>query len=279
MRVVVYEGNDSMSLSSDDRMTLLETLLDKGHAVTRVATAGTVNEMHSGKLVVVGDFVKGAPAADVYTSEDVEVHFYDVKAKRSAEILPEIFNHFDVAEIAEEKPWKPWFPVIDYDRCTNCMQCLSFCLFDVYGVNDGKIEVQNQSNCKTDCPACSRVCPDVAILFPKYRGGPINGDVVSVDDVRQEKMKVDISSLLGGDIYATLRDRSAKARSRFGKERNEDRALAERKKCLAKLQKNLDIPVEVFASLPSVDQIKAKAKVAQEKAAIALKNRKGGTLE
>ena len=65
--------------------------------------------------------------------------------------------------------WKPWFPVIDYDRCTNCMQCLSFCLFDVYGVStDGKIQVQNQDNCKTDCPACSRVCPEVAIMFPKY---------------------------------------------------------------------------------------------------------------
>src|SRR5688572_18365054 len=49
--------------------------------------------------------------------------------------------------------WKPWFPVIDYSRCTNCMQCLSFCLFDVYGVSaEQKIQVQNQSNCKTECP-------------------------------------------------------------------------------------------------------------------------------
>ena len=106
--------------------------------------------------------------------------------------------------------WKPWFPVIDFNRCTNCMQCLSFCLFDVYGVNgDGKIKVQNQSNCKTDCPACSRVCPEVAILFPKYKAGPINGDEIDADDVRREAMKVDISALLGGDIYAAPRDRSA----------------------------------------------------------------------
>ena len=76
--------------------------------------------------------------------------------------------------------WKPWFPVIDYSRCTNCMQCLSFCLFDVYGVSaDQKIQVQNQSNCKTECPACSRVCPEVAIMFPKYRHGPINGEDVT----------------------------------------------------------------------------------------------------
>ena len=71
--------------------------------------------------------------------------------------------------------------------------------------------MQNQNNCKTDCPACSRVCPEVAILFPKYRHGPINGDEVNADDVRREAMKVDISALLGGDIYAALRDRSAKA--------------------------------------------------------------------
>src|SRR5687768_11839392 len=146
--------------------------------------------------------------------------------------------------------WKPWFPVIDYQRCTNCMQCLSFCLFDVYGVStDGKIQVQNQTNCKTECPACSRVCPEVAILFPKYRHGPIHGGEVNADDMRREAMKVDISALLGGDIYAALRDRSAKAKSRFSKERDEDRALKERMTCLNQLQKDMDIPPEVFAAL------------------------------
>ena len=168
--------------------------------------------------------------------------------------------------------WKPWFPVIDYTRCTNCMQCLSFCLFDVYGVKDGKIQVQNQDHCKTDCPACSRVCPEVAIMFPKYRHGPINGDVVSADDIRREAMKVDISALLGGDIYAQLRDRSAKAKSRFSKERDEDRALTERQNCLIKLkqQMNLDIPAEVIAALPSPDEIRAKAEAAAARAQEAL---------
>ena len=140
------------------------------------------------------------------------------------------------------------------------MQCLSFCLFDVYGVStDGKIQVQNQDNCKTDCPACSRVCPEVAIMFPKYRHGPINGDEVNADDMRREAMKVDISALLGGDIYALLRDRSAKAKSRFSKERDDERALKERQNCLLKLQQRLDIPPEVLASLPSPDEIRAKA--------------------
>ena len=53
-------------------------------------------------------------------------------------------------------------------------------------------------SCKTNCPACSRVCPEAAIIFPKYASGPINGDVVSDADLKREKMKVDISALLGG---------------------------------------------------------------------------------
>jgi NAD-dependent dihydropyrimidine dehydrogenase PreA subunit len=163
--------------------------------------------------------------------------------------------------------WKPWFPVIDYSRCTNCMQCLSFCLFDVYGVSaDRTIQVQNQSNCKTDCPACSRVCPAVAIMFPKYRHGPINGEAVTADDVRREAMKVDISALLGGDIYSMLRDRSVKAKSRFSKERDDDRALKERQNCLVALRKDLDVPAEVLAALPSPEEIMAKAEAARARA-------------
>jgi NAD-dependent dihydropyrimidine dehydrogenase PreA subunit len=170
--------------------------------------------------------------------------------------------------------WKPWFPVIDFDRCTNCMQCLSFCLFDVYGVTpEGKITVQNESHCKTDCPACSRVCPEVAILFPKYKAGPINGDEVSDDDVRREAMKVDISALLGGDIYSMLRDRSQKAKSRFSTERDDERALRERQRCLKKLQEQIedwDVPAELLQQLPSVDQIQAKAMAAKQRAQAAL---------
>jgi NAD-dependent dihydropyrimidine dehydrogenase PreA subunit len=163
--------------------------------------------------------------------------------------------------------WKPWFPVIDYSRCTNCMQCLSFCLFDVYGVSaDRKIQVQNQSNCKTECPACSRVCPEVAIMFPKYRHGPINGEEVTQDDVRREAMKVDISALLGGDIYSMLRDRSVKAKSRFSKERDDDRALKERQNCLIALKKDFDVPAEVLAALPSPEEILAKAEAARQRA-------------
>jgi len=124
--------------------------------------------------------------------------------------------------------------------------------------------VQNNDNCKTNCPACSRVCPEVAIMFPKYTSGPINGEPVKEEDVARESMKVDITSLLGGDIYSSLKTRSEKAKSRFSKERSPDKALTERKKCLTKLQQSGIIPAEVLAeldlsTLPSPDEIQRKA--------------------
>jgi ferredoxin len=126
--------------------------------------------------------------------------------------------------------------------------------------------VQNQDKCKTNCPACSRVCPEAAIMFPKYKSGPINGDEVSADDLRREKMKVDISSLLGGDVFQMLRDRSQRAQSRFSKERDADKALRERRKCLAKLGESGDIPPEVLMALPSPEEIQRRSEEAAAKA-------------
>lgn len=210
-------------------------------------------------------------AGKTLDTETVHVHNMREEAPEAitSKLVGELPQRPEPLEIVKaekpEDPWKPWFPVIDFDRCTNCMQCLSFCLFDVYGVSDDKqIQVQNPTKCKTDCPACSRVCPEAAILFPKYRAAPINGAEVSEDDLRREKMQVDISSLLGGDIYSLLRDRTQRAKSRFSKERDEDRALKERKRCLKKLQEGLGIPQEVIDALPSADAIRERASKAAQ---------------
>src|SRR3569833_1137865 len=162
---------------------------------------------------------------------EVAVRFQDISGLSGQDIGKRAEEARAELKAAQHGAWKPWFPVIDYDRCTNCMQCLSFCLFGVYGVDeDRRIQAQNHDNCKTNCPACSRVCPEAAILFPKYKAGPINGDIVRDADLQREKMKVDISALLGGDVYSLLRDRSEKARSRFTKERDADNSLKERQK-------------------------------------------------
>jgi Pyruvate/2-oxoacid:ferredoxin oxidoreductase delta subunit len=277
LRVVVYEGEGSRPLDEGQRFDLLRTLLEKGYAVTRTRSGGAVSGPgeSGGTMVVLGRFDRRQFAQANGAAGDLKLHFRDIEGQPTAECVETVESIRGEAQAPKPGGWKPWFPVIDYKRCTNCMQCMSFCLFDVYGVStEGKIKVQNQNNCKTDCPACSRVCPEVAILFPKYRFGPINGDEVSSDDVRREAMKVDISALLGGDIYSALRDRSEKAKSRFSKERDEDRALKERNRCLEKLQKNLgemDIPAEVLSSLPSPDQIREKAAQAKARAEEALK--------
>jgi NAD-dependent dihydropyrimidine dehydrogenase PreA subunit len=129
--------------------------------------------------------------------------------------------------------WIPWFPVIDYDRCINCKQCFNFCLFGTYKLdeNDGVV-VANPSGCKTNCPACARMCPQQAIIFPKYESGPINGDEVPDE---KEKTAVDAQELTAGDPMAALRNRS--------------------KQCptIENLQKQLDIPADVIASLSADD--------------------------
>jgi len=155
------------------------------------------------------------------------------------------------ASSASDKPGTPghstaWFPVIDFDRCTHCLQCLSFCLFGVYGLDaDQKLAVRAPENCKTNCPACARVCPELAIIFPKHKTAPITGDKVP-DGAGREGFKVDSSSLLGGDIYSRLRNRS---QPRFSKERDLAAALRQRQEFLARLVQNGDIPPEVFQNL------------------------------
>ena len=268
LRVALYEGRGARPLEAAHRLTLLQGLLDKGYRVTRVNAGGTAGASDGNALAVLGRFEEDQPEQGA--DGDTQVYIRNIEGLSAEQVVDAVEALSRAAGLHEPGGWKPWFPVIDYDRCTNCMQCLSFCLFDVYGVSDkGKIQVQNNDNCKTDCPACSRVCPEVAILFPKYRHGPIHGGEVNSEDLRREAMKVDISALLGGDIYQALRDRSAKAKSRFSKERDEDRALKERQRCLTKLQQDLDIPAEVFASLPSLEEIQEKARLAQERAVAA----------
>jgi uncharacterized protein HemX len=83
--------------------------------------------------------------------------------------------------------------------------------------------------------------------------------------LQRESLKVDVSALLGGDIYASLRDRQKDARARFSTERDESKALLERKRCLKKTQVALDIPDEVLMSLPSVEDIQQRADRARKK--------------
>jgi Pyruvate/2-oxoacid:ferredoxin oxidoreductase delta subunit len=113
-----------------------------------------------------------------------------------------------ISEEMLKQPGRRWYPVIDYSRCTNCMECLDFCLFGVYGVDKfDRLFVENQDSCKRGCPACSRVCPEHAIIFPDYKTPAIAGAPVG----EVSGLKIDLSKLFGGgdamSIAAQERDR------------------------------------------------------------------------
>ncbi len=93
----------------------------------------------------------------------------------------------------ENTQGRRWYPVIDYSRCTNCMECIDFCLFGVYGVDRiDTILVEQPDNCRKGCPACSRVCPENAIMFPQHKTPAIAGSAEG-----NASMKIDLSQLFG----------------------------------------------------------------------------------
>lgn len=103
-----------------------------------------------------------------------------------------LFGTNSVATI-DEHPGRRWYPVIDFSRCTNCMECIDFCLFGVYGVDTVEtIVVEQPDNCRKGCPACSRVCPQNAIIFPQHKTPAIAGAPVDTGG-----MKIDLSKLFG----------------------------------------------------------------------------------
>jgi NAD-dependent dihydropyrimidine dehydrogenase PreA subunit len=119
----------------------------------------------------------------------------------------------------EEEAARRWYPVIDFSRCTNCMECIDFCLFGVYGV-DGQetILVEQPDNCRKGCPACSRVCPENAIIFPQHKTPAIAG----ADMIADGGLKIDLSKLFGAP------DKAESAADIAVRERDEQLMLAGR---------------------------------------------------
>jgi NAD-dependent dihydropyrimidine dehydrogenase PreA subunit len=150
--------------------------------------------------------------------EEVKRIAAECKARREAAKPPVLVpltingNAAEAPKFAAEQlltpPGRRWYPVIDYSRCTNCMECLDFCLFGVYGVDASeRLFVENQDNCKKGCPACSRVCPESAIMFPDYKSAAIAGAPVGAIG----GLKIDLTKLFGGEDAITI---AAKERDR-----------------------------------------------------------------
>ncbi len=113
-------------------------------------------------------------------------------------------------------PWIPWFPVIDYDRCVQCRQCMSFCPFGVYSIQEARVTVTAPRNCKDNCPACARVCPHQAIIFPKVNETPIDGAEVTDDDLQaaRQRLATREQDMAGGNIHSVLAQRKLQLKTR-----------------------------------------------------------------
>ena len=242
LRVVLMEPEKGESQASS-RFEKMQALLERGYSVTRATPGGNTSPNPRTSMLVVGEFTDGKRPSDL-ESEGLEVRFEEAAGLDTESLVQKAESMRSDASAFKHGDWKPWFPVIDYDRCTNCMQCLSFCLFGVYGVDDGDHPGPDNDQCR-DCPVF-RVCPEAAIVFPKYKSGPINGDKVGSKDLQKDEIDISALSAVMSDL---LRTRSEKAKSRFSKERNPDKALNERMKYLNKLADSGDIPAEVLMSL------------------------------
>jgi len=138
-----------------------------------------------------------------------------------------------VAVLAGDDDWMPWFPVIDRDRCTDCGQCASFCLFGVYKTAaNGRVEVTNPQACKVNCPACARVCPEAAVIFPKLSEEPFNGAEVTAENLQRGGSCVDLGRLADGDVRELFaRRREMAAGRRLLRRQALEQAEAERCDC------------------------------------------------
>lgn len=137
-----------------------------------------------------------------------------------------------IMEIREDSGWPSWYPVIDEVRCTICGQCADFCLFGVYEKTAEAVKVVYPQGCKNQCPACARICPVTAIIFPKYKQGGAIGGSDAIDEVAEQKRQAqDIEAILGNDIYAALQKRKAR-RNSIIRENEMKRAIDERNAAL-----------------------------------------------
>lgn len=98
-----------------------------------------------------------------------------------------------------------WYPTLDKDRCTDCGKCHDFCLFGVYTIEDGVVTVNEPQNCKNNCPACARMCPSKAIIFPKYEKSPINGGLKD----EEQAVSIDAKTVYADTLRARLAQRRA----------------------------------------------------------------------
>lgn len=148
------------------------------------------------------------------------VNLRDTAAAQGEPAAPADSASAELPAVDRAADWIPWFPVIDAARCSGCRQCLEFCLFGVYETGEGDaVVVTHPDRCKTNCPACARLCPNAAIIFPKYTEPPINGAEIT----DEAAVRAASRALAEGDLRAVLEERRRKRRALLKPEYRADR--------------------------------------------------------
>ena len=116
--------------------------------------------------------VRDLPIEDLRSWQTVSSGVLDVAKRRN--LAP---GSGRIVDLTSQEPVSArWRPIIDADRCANCLECLNFCMFGVYNITDGgTITIESPDSCRNGCPACARICPQSAILFPRCTDDRISG--------------------------------------------------------------------------------------------------------
>ena len=106
----------------------------------------------------------------------LQIPYAGVFETKDAVLIPDGGINGGQVERIDGTPEARWYPVIDIFRCTACMECVNYCLFGVYAIDNGSRPFVDQPDaCRDGCPACARVCPNQAIMFPLYEDRVIAG--------------------------------------------------------------------------------------------------------
>lgn len=108
-----------------------------------------------------------------------------------------------IASFPSEAGTDAWYPALDKERCSDCGKCHDFCLFGVYTIEAGVVKVKQPRSCKNNCPACARMCPNKAIIFPKYEKSPINGGL----EDEEQAVSLDAKTIYADTLRARLERR------------------------------------------------------------------------
>jgi Pyruvate/2-oxoacid:ferredoxin oxidoreductase delta subunit len=92
-----------------------------------------------------------------------------------------------------------WYPVLDYSCCVACGKCHDFCLFGVYSLDGERVVATEPDRCKPGCPACARLCPQGAIMFPHHAADPA---IAGAPGAKMADGQADIAAFLHPDKAA-----------------------------------------------------------------------------